>query len=176
MIEIYSFMWACAIFFAIFGFLRGWNKELVASAGLVLALFTIFQFDGLLRSTIFLSLPRDQIFLLEAGFFIVVAFVVYQARDIGGAERRDDNDWQAGFLGAAIGFFNGYLIGGSIWYFLDINEYPLPQFITAPTVGTPSAENIGAIPLVLLGGGASGTGDLLAVGVIVLLFIVLIVV
>lgn len=176
MIELYSFMWACAIFFGIMGFLRGWNKELVATAGLVLALFTIFQFDGLLRGTVFLTMPRDQIFLIEAGFFIAVTFVVYQARDIGGAEQRDGKDWQAGFLGAAIGFINGYLVGGSIWYFLDINEYPLSQFITAPAAGSPSAENISAIPLVLLGGGASGTGDLLAVGVIVLLFIVLIVV
>jgi len=175
-IQLSSLMWTLGIFFAIIGFLRGWVKELVATAGLVLALFTIFQFDGLLRGTVFVTLPRSQIFLLQMGFFFAVAFIVYQTQDIGGAERRDERDIQAGLIGTVIGFLNGYLIGGSLWYFLDINEYPLEQFVIAPAADSASAQSVNLIPLVLLGGGASGTGDLLAIGVIILLFLVLIVV
>jgi hypothetical protein len=175
MIQLFSLMWVFAIVFSFVGFLRGWNQELVATAGLLLALFAILQFDGMLRGTLFFTLPRDQVFLIEGAVFLGVTFVVYQARDLRGAQRRNENNLGAGILGAVVGFLNGYLIGGSLWYLLDINEYPLSQFITAPTLTSPSAQNLNWMPLVLLGGGASGTGDLLAILVIVFLFIVVVV-
>ena len=174
MIQLSSLMWATAIFFAMIGFLRGWNRELIAAAGILLALFTVFQFDGLLRATIFQALPREQIFLIQAGFFIAIVFTVYQAREIAG-DRRDNDSLQESILGGLVGFLNGYLITGSLWYLLDINEYPLTQFIVAPSPASPSAQPINWTPLVLISGSTSGTGDLLAVGVIVLLFLVLVV-
>jgi hypothetical protein len=177
MIQLSSLMWTCAIFFAFVGFLRGWNRELVATAGIVLALFTVFQVDPILRGIFFVSLPREQLFLLELVFFLAVVFVIYQSRELSGGARRGgaDDNWQTGILGGIVGFLNGYLISGSLWYLLDINEYPFSQFVTAPGVASPSAQSINSIPLVIIGGGASGTGDLLAIGVIALLFIVLLV-
>ena len=174
MIQLVAFMWAVAFFFGIVGFLRGWNKELVATGGIVLAMFAIFQFDSLLRGTLYMPMSRSQIFLFQAAFFLGVIFFVYQARDLGGAPGRRDDDYQAGFRGALLGFFNGYLVGGHIWYLLDINAYPLEQYVLAPAVNSPSAQSINWIPLVIIGGGTSGTGDLLAFGVLVLLFVVLI--
>jgi hypothetical protein len=167
-------MWAAALFFGILGYLRGWNRELVATAGITLAAFAIFQFDSILRGTIFLLLPREQVFLIQMGVFLAVAYFVYQADELAGASRRNDNNLQSGFLGAIAGALNGYLIVGTLWYFLDINEYPLTQLITAPAPGSPSASAIGLMPLVLIGGGAGGTGDLLAVMVVALLFFVLV--
>ena len=35
-------MWTMALFFAFIGFLRGWNRELVATAGIILGLFALF--------------------------------------------------------------------------------------------------------------------------------------
>jgi len=178
MIQLSSLMWTAAIFFAIIGFMRGWNRELISTAGIVLALFTVFQFDSLFRGLFFSSLPRDQVFLIEGGFFIIVVFIIYQAREFdftGRGQRSDDESWQEGLLGGMVGFINGYLITGSLWYLLDINEYPLTQFVTAPSVTSPSAQSINWIPIVLVGGGTSGTGDLLAVGVIALLFFVLVI-
>lgn len=174
MITLFSLMWAFAFFFAFLGFLRGWNQELVATAGIVLALFAILQFDGLLRGVLFFTLPRDQIFLLQAGAFTAVVVLVYQAREVRGARRREQNNWQSAVLGGMMGFFNGYLIGGTLWYLLDINEYPLSQFVTAPAINSPSAFNLNWMPIMLIGGGASGTGELLAVVVIVLLFFVVV--
>lgn len=176
MIQLSSFMWATAIFFAIIGFLRGWNKELVSTAGILLGLFAIFQFDGFLRGTLFLQMPREQVFALEAGFFMVIVVLMYQARILAASDRRDNRNFQSSLLGILVGAVNGYLIGGSLWYFLDINEYPLPQFITAPAANSPSAAALGQMPLVLIGGGAGGTGDLLAIMVIGLLFVVLVVI
>jgi hypothetical protein len=168
-------MWWMAVFFGIIGFLRGWKKELVATAGIVLAMFAVFQFDSIMRGTFFLSLPPAQIFFVQCIFLFGVVFFVYQAKDIGGAHARKENDWQAGLLGALMGAVNGYLIGGSLWYFLDINEYPWEQLVAAPVPGSPSVQAFNIIPIVLIGGGASGTGDLFALGVLILLFFALVV-
>ncbi len=175
MVELYSMMWIFALGFGIIGFLRGWNQELVATGGLLLAMFAILQFDNATRGLLFFTLPREQIFLIELAILLFITFTVYQNRELRGVQARARNNLGAGVLGAVVGFLNGYLLGGGIWYLLDINEYPFQQFISAPAVNSPSAQNVNAIPLVLMGGGASGTGDLLAVIVIVILFIVFVV-
>lgn len=172
MIQILSFMWLLAFLFGFVGFLRGWNRELVGTAGILVALFALFQFDAILRSYFYSPLSRDQVFLIQAGIFLAIVFVVYQAPDLG--TNRSRTDMQAGFLGAVVGAINGYLVGGTLWYFMDINEYPLPQFIVAPTLNSPTAQNIGMMPLVLLGGGASGTGDTLAIAALLVFLIVIV--
>lgn len=174
MIQLSSLMWVSALFFGMIGYLRGWNRELVATSGITLVMFAIFQFDSILRGTVFLLLPRDQVFLIQATAFLAVVYFVYQADELAGATRRSGSNLQSGFLGALAGAFNGYLIIGALWYFLDINEYPLTQFVTAPGPNSPGAQSIGLMPLVLIGGGAGGTGDLLAVLVVALLFFVLV--
>lgn len=148
MIQLSSLMWTIAIFFALVGFLRGWNRELVASAGIVLALFTIFQLDPLLRSFFFVFLPREQLFILQAVIFLAIVILVYRIQEFTGGRRRSgaENRWQAGVLGGLVGFVNGYMIGGGLWYLLDINEYPIAQFVTAPALNSPSAQSINMIP------------------------------
>lgn len=172
MIQLSTLMWWMAIFFGIIGFLRGWKKEIIASAGIVLMVFAVFQFDSLMRGTLFLALPPGQIFFIQCVFLFGVVFLVYQARDVGGAHIRKENDWQAGLLGSLMGAFNGYLIGGSLWYFLDINEYPWSNFFIAPAANSPAAQSVNLMPMVLFGG---GSGDILALGVLVLLFFALVV-
>lgn len=175
MIQLSAMMWAMAIFFSIIGFLRGWSKELIATSGIILGLFALFQFDPLIRGTLLASVQRDQVFLVQAGIFIAIVFFAYQNRAIDTRDRGEGRDSvQEGILGALIGFLNGYLIWGSLWYFMDINEYPLAPQIIAPAPGSPSDQARSLLPLVILGGGEQGSGDLLAVAVIVLFLIVLI--
>jgi hypothetical protein len=177
MIQFYSLMWVAAFFFAIMGYLRGWNRELLAAAGIVLTMFAIFQFDAFLRVSVYALLPREQVFLLQTFIFVAVVWLVYQASD-GRSGRRSapaqSETMQTSFLGVLAGAFNGYLIVGTLWYFLDINEYPFSQWLVAPSPGSPSAQNLGLMPLMLVGGGSGGSGDLLALGVIALLFFVLV--
>lgn len=177
MIQLSAVMWTMASFFAIIGFLRGWNRELVSTAGIVLGLFALFQFDSLLRGTLLANVPRDQVFLVQAGVFIAIVFFAYQTRSTGAPDvrRREGRDnLQESVLGGLLGFLNGYLVWGSLWYFMDINEYPLAPYIIAPGPGSPSDQARSLLPLVILGGGPSGTGDLLAVAVIILFVIVLV--
>lgn len=174
MIQLSAMLWVMAIFFAIIGFLRGWTREIIGTSGIILGLFALFQFDPLLRGTLLAGVPRDQVFLVQAAIFIVVVYFAYQNRALGDDDNRGRDNVQEGILGGLIGFLNGYLIWGSLWYFMDLNEYPLDPQIIAPAPGSPSDQARNLLPLVILGGGENGTGDLLAVAVIVLFLIVLI--
>jgi hypothetical protein len=177
MIELSAVLVVMSIFFGVIGFLRGWNKELIAMAGIILGLFALFQFDTLLRGTILRGIARDQVFLVQAAIFIVIVFFAYQSRALGDENPRQGRSrLQESILGAVVGAVNGYLIWGSLWYFLDINNYPLAPAIIAPAPGSLSAQTLQWLPLVVLGGGINGSGDLLAVAVIVLFVFVLIVI
>lgn len=177
MIELSAILVLFSIFFAFIGFIRGWNREIVSTAGVVLGLFALFQFDSLLRGTLLANVSRDQVFLVQSGIFIAIVFFAYQTRTVMGADlaRAQGRDsLQESVLGGLLGALNGYLIWGSLWYFMDINEYPLAPYVVAPSPGSPSAQTQTILPLVLLGGGPAGNGDLLAVAVIILFVFVLI--
>jgi hypothetical protein len=174
MVQLYSLMWILAIFFGVAGYMRGWNREVVALAGTALGMFVLFQFDALIRGTLLLSFTRNQAFFLQVSTFLIIVLwltaIGVLCRSGGRAKPP-----QTGILGAIVGLVNGYLIGGTLWYFLDINEYPLAPYVLAPAPTSPSAQSLGSIPLVILSGGVGGAGDLLIVGIVVLFLIVLMV-
>lgn len=176
MIQLSAVLIMMSLFFGVIGFLRGWNKELIAMAGIILGLFALFQFDGLLRGSVLRGVALDTVFLIQSGIFIAIVFFAYQTRALGANERRERSNLQESFLGGLVGLVNGYLIWGSIWYFMDINRYPLAPSVVAPGPGSPSEQALQWLPLVMLGGGVNGSGDLLAVAVIVLFLFVLIVI
>lgn len=172
MIELYALMWVVATFTAVIGFLRGWNREVVVTAACVLGTFLLFQFDSLLRGTILVSLSRDQTFFIQAGLFLLIVYIAYRNRS--STTRGKGRAISAeSILGALVGFFNGYLIMGALWYFLDINEYPLDPLIIAPSITSPSAQNLAAMPMIVFSGGVAGSGDFLAIVVIILLLFVI---
>lgn len=172
MVELYSMMWIVGAFTALIGFLRGWNQEILVTAAVVLAAFVLFQFDSLLRGTLLAAFPRDQVFLIQAGLFMTVVYLAYKQKFDFGVPREREGI-QSGILGGIVGFINGYLIMGMLWYYLDINEYPLAPLITAPLPNSPSAQALSAMPLVVLSGGVTGTGDFLALVVIGLFLLII---
>ncbi len=176
MIQLSGVLWTMAIFFGIIGFLRGWSKELISTAGIILGLFALFQFDSLLRGTLLVNVSRDQVFFVQSAIFIAIVFFAYQTRGFGGSRQSGQgrDQLQSSVLGGVLGAINGYLIWGTIWYFMDINEYPLAPIVIAPAPGSPSDQTREILPLVILGGGPAGNGDLLAITVIILFVIVLI--
>lgn len=182
MIQLSALLWASAIVFSVIGYMRGLSKELISLSGIILALFALFQFDNLLRAVLLANVPRQQQFIIQVIIFLAIVFFAYQTRALGkrtvtppGAQAADGRDnLQSTVLGALVGFLNGYLIWGSIWYFMDINAYPLSPFIAAPPQGSPSAETIGNLPLYVLAGGPGGDGNLLAFIVIILFIVVLV--
>ena len=176
MIQLSAILVMMSIFFAIIGFLRGWNRELISTAGIILGLFALFQFDSLLRGVLLAGVAQDQVFFVQTTIFIVIVFFAYQTRALGRSRPEGRDNLQESVLGGIVGFLNGYLIWGSIWYFMDINQYPFSPLVVAPSPGSPSDQARDLLPLVILGGGVNGDGNLLAIAVIVLFLFVLIVI
>src|SRR5690606_11732369 len=117
-------------------YLRGFSKESIALAGIILALFTIVQFESFFDQ-LGANAGLSQIFYLKALFLIGVTFFAYQTppdRFIKGKSMRDN--WQNRILGGLMGGFNGYLTFGSLWYFMDQLQYPLSPHITTPSIGS----------------------------------------
>jgi hypothetical protein len=167
-------MWTLAIFFGIMGYLRGWQREFIVTFAVLLLGFAVFHFDSLLR-TIFFGINHDTLFSFQMIALILVVFYAYNAKvNLGGTRtRRDSRDMRDNMIGVLVGGLNGYLIGGTFWYFLDINQYPLETFFLAPAANSPSAQALGWMPMVIMGGGASGSADLLSTAILILVFIVL---
>lgn len=189
MIELSVLVWVGAAFFAYVGFYRGYLREIISLAGIMLGLFALYNFDDLLRGSLLVTLPNDQRFYIQTILFLLIVLFAYQSRadltpdDERDRRSRDRNDQrdplQTKVLGAMLGFLNGYLIGGTIWYFLEINrlasgQYPLDPFVIAPVPGSPSQSLLSSLPLFVLTSG--GSGDLLSLSVVVLFVIVLIII
>lgn len=176
MVQLYSMLWLAALFFGIIGVLRGLRREILALAGIILATFGLYQFDALLRGTFLATLPRDQACFVQILIFGVIVYFAYQTRSLGSRQSSAGprgGRIQDAILGGLLGAINGYLIWGAVWYFLDINDYPFSPLITAPDPASISAQNIGAIPLVLLGGAAGGNGEVLMIVVLIIFVSVL---
>ena len=174
MVQLSSLMWILAVFFSITGFLRGWNREIVGLAGILVSMFALFQFDVPIRSIVltrWLGFSFAQVFVIQVAIFLSIVFFAYTNESFVPEQRDGDRSIQTSLLGTLIGFVNGYLIGGTLWYFLDINEYPLAPYVMSPVANSPAAESLSSIPLVILSGGLGGSGDTLMVGVVIILLI-----
>src|SRR6185436_9049900 len=83
MIQLAGFMWAMALVFGVIGYMRGLSKELISLAGIILALFALFQFDRGLRGILLANVPGMQRFIIQTLLFMGIVFFAYQTRAIG---------------------------------------------------------------------------------------------
>lgn len=174
MIQLSTFLWGMVVLFGFVGFVRGWTKEIIALTGIVLALFTLEQFKDVFLTPLTVGADPAQKFYLYAGILLVISFFAYQTPDR--FEKRTQRSrqiregLQEGILGGVIGAFNGYLIFGSLWYYMRILDYPLAPNIPAPYVNTAAAAMQNTLPLDWLLG-----GNLLTLLVVVLFLFVIVV-
>jgi uncharacterized membrane protein required for colicin V production len=128
MISISTVFWIMIIFLALIGSMRGWTKEIVATSGLVLSLFTINQFGTFLTGlvagdVIDTEVARRQAFYWFTFIHLLIAFFSYQGPAFAGTRLADRlrirDNLQDKFMGFLVGGVNGYLIVGSILAFLE---------------------------------------------------------
>jgi uncharacterized membrane protein required for colicin V production len=135
MLSISTVFWIFVVFFAILGFVRGWAREILVTASVILAFFVIFVLeeyipfvgDFFARYQIPDSalIPRQQ-FWFRTVLLVVLVFFGYETPSIpriAGPRFKRDN-FRDSALGFILGGFNGYLIFGSLWAFLDSAGYP----------------------------------------------------
>jgi uncharacterized membrane protein required for colicin V production len=125
------------IFFALIGYLRGWQREVIALTGLIASIAALIQFgDSITRligsfaggqqGVIDPFAVRRQQFWIQAIFHSLIAFFSYQvvarlAEQATGGRlgERMRADLEKRILGAIIGAINGYLVIGGLWGFLE---------------------------------------------------------
>ncbi|MGD1995329.1 MAG: CvpA family protein [Anaerolineae bacterium] len=140
MISIVGFFGIVIGFFGIIGLMRGWTKEIIATAGIVLALFALSTLEE--TNTIGSFIPQNatsaQQFGIRAGLFILIVFFSYQTPAVAETVSRGKLTAKARaaiqerILGLIIGLVNGYLIAGTIWYYLRMQGYPFPNVLYPP--------------------------------------------
>jgi len=135
MISLQTTFWMYMIIFGIVGGMRGWAKEILVLFSMILALFLntiIVQFVPGVELALREQTGQAQ-FAVRAAFFLLLAFFGYESPALssvlGGKARRER--LQDTLLGVVLGAVNGYLLIGTLWYYLHLAGYPLPG-ISAP--------------------------------------------
>lgn len=160
MMELSFFMQMCIGFFGVIGYLRGIYREFVSLAGIMLGLFILTEFAWLLDLVVGRSDTTIR-FISNAFILILLAYFSYEQAPTMFAPSRYRNrrgeanlptveGWQIRIVGALIGAFNGYLVVGSLWYFMDQLAYPLDPLFRMPVLGSSSADFVNSLPLVWL--------------------------
>lgn len=144
MISIHIVFWMFVIIFAVIGALRGWGRELLVLFALILSIFVLTLVEKFAPG-VEKSLTKDgtaNLFWMK--FAVTIGLVVfgYQSVNfsrISGSPRLIRANLQDTLLGLVVGIINGFLIVGTIWFYLHSAEYPL-DFISAPVKGTAAGD------------------------------------
>ncbi len=134
-IEVYFF--TAMFIFMLIALVRGFLKELGVTTILVVALFLLGQFEGILNATIQKAMTVGAVQSvvpesvrgkpIQAGMYILfmvfAAFVSYHGETLAFSGKAPKGG-QGILLTGMIGLVNGYLIAGSIWHYLHAYGYP----------------------------------------------------
>lgn len=133
-VNLIYFFWMWVILFCIIGGMRGWAKELVVSFSVVLAL-ALNHFIRHLPLVKSLSETDTSLFWARTLILAVLVYFGYQTvvsiQQL--AVRAVRERLQDTLVGILMGGFNGYLISGSVLYYMHVAGYPFSRIITAPT-------------------------------------------
>jgi hypothetical protein len=131
----YAF-WILVFLFAVIGAMRGWAKELLVTFAVIVGLFLIAIMQRFAPEALraFLLGSGTVQFWIQTLIIVFLAMFGYQTPNLaripqGRFVREKFSDALLGFF---IGALNGYLILGSIWYFMDQANYPFAPNITSP--------------------------------------------
>jgi uncharacterized membrane protein required for colicin V production len=135
MVSLNFVFWMYVVLFGIIGWMRGWAKEILVSFSVVLALtfttlltnYVPFMRDVLQRDS------KELYFWIRAIILGMLVFFGYQTPNIPRfAPKMLKEKLQDSILGMVVGALNGYLIAGTLWYYLADAQYPFITFITQP--------------------------------------------
>ena len=118
--------------FAIIGAMRGWAKELLVSASLMLGLFLnaiLENYVTAYQAAMMVQPPVTQ-FILRGGVLVLLAFFGYQTPHIRALQPKLARErMEEILLGLVLGALNGYLLIGSLFFYLDQTGYPTSLII-----------------------------------------------
>lgn len=122
------------VLFGLIGGMRGWAKELLVTSAVVLGLFL----NAILESYIspYKAAMESQTginqFALRAGLLSLLALFGYQSPNIRALQPKLARErMEEILLGLCLGLLNGYLLVGSIWFYLHKAGYPTSLIVPA---------------------------------------------
>ena len=127
--------WMYVVLFAVIGAMRGWVKELLVVFSVVLALTT----NHVLKKYIPLvsALPDNSTSLFWIRSLVLITLVYFGYQTVISvqrlAARAARERLQDTLFGIFVGAINGYLISGTILFYLNEANYPFPKIVSAPT-------------------------------------------
>lgn len=139
MIGLNVLFWIFVLLFAVIGMTRGWAKELLVTFSLILALFIIIVLERYAPFVNSLEAGSTTLFWVRVLFIAVLVFFGYQGPSIAkvaASGRFARERLQDSLLGFFLGGINGYLIWGTLWYYLDVAAYPFPGVFIVPPAGS----------------------------------------
>ena len=135
MMSILYVFWSYVIVFAVIGLLRGWAKELLVSFSVILALAV----SVVLRAYVpIVSKYQDgdiELFWIQTIILGALVYFGYQTvalvphlQSKATRERLQD-----ALFGLILGAINGYLIAGSVFFYMDQAHYPFSNIVSQPS-------------------------------------------
>lgn len=135
MMSIIYIFWMYVLLFSIIGWMRGWAKELLVSFSVVLSLALNHVIRRYVPMAANLPETDASLFWVRTITLLVLVYFGYQTvisiphlAAKGRTERLQDT-----LFGAFLGGFNGYLVAGTILYYIHIADYAFQKVITKPT-------------------------------------------
>ena len=135
MMSIVYVFWMYVILFAVIGAMRGWAKELLVAFSVILSL----ALNHVLRR--YIPIARDlgetdpSLFWVRTVILLVLVYFGYQTvvSIPHLASRAAREKLQDTLFGAILGGLNGYLIAGTILYYINVADYPFQEVVSKPT-------------------------------------------
>jgi uncharacterized membrane protein required for colicin V production len=134
MMSLVYIFWMYVFIFAFIGAMRGWVKELLVSFSAITALAVNLLLEK------YIPLVRDlqdggSLFWIRTLILMTLVYFGYQTvvsiPRLASKATRDR--LQDTLFGAVIGGFNGYLVAGSVLYYIHMAGYPYPDVLSRPT-------------------------------------------
>jgi uncharacterized membrane protein required for colicin V production len=134
MMSIVYLFWMYVILFGLVGWMRGWAKELLVAFSVILALalnHVVHKYIPIAR-----GLPENDVSLFWVRTIILLVLVYFGYQTVISiphlASKAARERLQDTLFGAFLGAINGYLIAGSILYYMHVAEYPFENVISRP--------------------------------------------
>lgn len=166
MIELSAVFWLLVVLFGVIGMMRGWVREIQATAAAVLAMFIIEQISPWVWTILVERTPAEmlaadpmgtlrRLVMLKSAILLIVVFFGYQgpmmihfATSGRAKTNRPRETIQEGILGLIVGLLNGYVIIGALWWYMHVGQYPF-EWVLSPLnfPESASAAMIAMLPL-----------------------------
>ena len=135
MMSIIYVFWMYVILFGVIGAMRGWAKELLVAFSVILSLALNHVMRKYIPLAANMAETDPSLFWVRTIILLVLVYFGYQTvvSIPHLASRAAREKLQDTLFGGIVGGINGYLVSGSILYYVHIADYTFQNVITKPT-------------------------------------------